>query len=69
VFASAGEDRLLCVWDLEARGGDAEQAAKRQRSAIPPQMLFQHAGHRAPVRLPGICFSHAAVLSVCWGLA
>ncbi|KAI3436729.1 hypothetical protein D9Q98_006144 [Chlorella vulgaris] len=49
VFASAGEDRLLCVWDLEARGGDAEQAAKRQRSAIPPQMLFQHAGHRAPV--------------------
>lgn len=52
-FASAGEDRLLCVWDLDARAVDVESAAapaaKRQKSAIPPQMMFQHAGHRAPV--------------------
>lgn len=50
IFASAGEDRLLCVWDLQAKATDPESvAAKRQRSAIPPQMMFQHAGHRAPV--------------------
>lgn len=51
VFASGGEDRLICVWDLDARGQDADgpAAAKRQKSALPPQLVFQHAGHRAPV--------------------
>lgn len=54
VFSSAGEDRLLCIWDLEAKapaseGGEGGPAAKRARSAVPPQMMFQHAGHRAPV--------------------
>jgi hypothetical protein len=49
VFASAGEDRLLCVWDLAARPPEGEAASKRPRSAVPPEMLFQHAGHKAPV--------------------
>ncbi|KAL4443046.1 hypothetical protein ABPG77_008537 [Micractinium sp. CCAP 211/92] len=50
-FASAGEDRLLCVWDLDAPLPDADgvPAPKRQKSAIPHQLLFQHAGHRAAV--------------------
>lgn len=43
--------RLLCIWDLEAKapaseGGEGGPAAKRARSAVPPQMMFQHAGHR-----------------------
>ena len=42
------------MWDLDAKapaGGDAEggPAPKRPRAAVPPQMLFQHAGHRGPV--------------------
>ena len=52
VFASGGDDRLVCIWDLDARppgDGDGPAAAKRQKSAIPAQLLFQHAGHRAPV--------------------
>ncbi|PSC71637.1 WD-40 repeat-containing MSI4 [Micractinium conductrix] len=52
VFASAGEDRLLCVWDLEAKTpveADGPAATKRPRSATPHQLMFQHAGHRSPV--------------------
>ncbi|RMZ53608.1 hypothetical protein APUTEX25_003142, partial [Auxenochlorella protothecoides] len=51
-LASGGEDGLLCLWDVEASGqaGAGEhQDAKRPRSAVPPQLVFQHAGHRSPV--------------------
>ena len=49
--------RLLCIWDLEAKAPASEAeggpAAKRARSAVPPQMLFQHAGHRVRHRQGG----------------
>jgi hypothetical protein len=44
--------QLLYVWDLDQSkrpGGEPE--AKRARGAYPPQLLFTHAGHRAPVRI------------------
>lgn len=51
VFASAGEDRLLCIWDLSL--GQPHQAdtvaAKKAKLSTPPELLFQHAGHRAPI--------------------
>ncbi|KAK9818074.1 hypothetical protein WJX72_006679 [[Myrmecia] bisecta] len=53
VLASGGDDHLICLWDLEkqraAAGGDAAGEAKRVRSAVPDQLVFQHAGHRAQV--------------------
>lgn len=54
VFASGGEDHLIAVWDLERRGdiggeGEAQPEPKRARTAIPPQLMFQHAGHRSQV--------------------
>lgn len=52
VFASAGEDKLLCIWDLEGKAAadpEGPAGAKRHKSAIPAQLMFQHAGHRAPV--------------------
>ena len=64
VFASGGEDKLIAVWDLERqdaaiRGGGGAAAgdesgpdAKKARtgaSALPPQLMFHHAGHRSEV--------------------
>eukprot|EP00887_Chlorella_sp_A99_P002859 scaffold6.g2859.t1 len=65
VFASGSEDGLLCVWDTGGAGGGAPaeaepsaagggsgppaKRAKTPASAAPPQLLFQHCGHRAPV--------------------
>jgi hypothetical protein len=53
VFASGGEDHLIAVWDLERRGdlgadGEAPEP-KRPRASLPPQLMFQHAGHRSQV--------------------
>lgn len=45
VFASGAEDRLVCVWDLDARGADA----LKSRVPAPPQLMFQHAGHKASI--------------------
>jgi hypothetical protein len=44
--------RLICVWDLEGKGVEAEgpgASTKRLKTALPQQLMFQHAGHRAPV--------------------
>jgi len=43
VLASGGEDGIICVWDLKS----AQPAAGTTKH--PPQLLFQHAGHRSPV--------------------
>jgi hypothetical protein len=54
---------IISVWDLERRdmhgggsgggGGGAEEEmqpeAKRRRTSLPAQLMFQHAGHRSQV--------------------
>ncbi|KAK9838348.1 hypothetical protein WJX81_006464 [Elliptochloris bilobata] len=46
VLASGGEDRRICIWDLNrgAGGGTGDGDAKR-----PPQLMFLHSGHRGGV--------------------
>ena len=46
VFASAAEDGYLNVWDAGKAG--APQTAEQKKTA-PPELLFQHAGHRSQV--------------------
>jgi len=50
VVATGSEDRLVCVWSLNqpspAATCGAPQAGVHQ---IPAELLFQHAGHQAPV--------------------
>lgn len=46
VLASGGEDGIICVWDIKS-GQTA--AAGPTATKHPPQLIFQHAGHRSPV--------------------
>lgn len=60
--------RLLCVWDLEAKTpveADGPAATKRPRSATPHQLMFQHAGHRSPVRNARCAAAAACVAASC----
>ena len=47
VFASGGDDGYLNIWDASKIG--AAQTPE-QKKAGPPEMMFQHAGHRSGVR-------------------
>ena len=47
VFASGAEDGYLNVWDVNRVGAESE-TRERARSG-PPEILFQHAGHRTQV--------------------
>jgi WD40 repeat protein len=49
VLASGGEDGIICVWDIKS-GQTA--AAGPTATKHPPQLIFQHAGHRSPVTSP-----------------
>ena len=48
----------MCVWDLNrkapagASSSDPPPESARARSTPPPELLFQHAGHRAGVNAP-----------------
>lgn len=44
---SAGEDRRVNIWDITRLG--ARQGVE-ERKYGPPELMFQHAGHRFPVR-------------------
>jgi hypothetical protein len=52
-LASAGDDRMICVWDLNRAPDEKQQYAKKKgkRIPIPQQLMFQHSGHRAGVSL------------------
>jgi hypothetical protein len=84
VFASGGEDELVAVWDLERKEApqaaaaaafseeDAKGApeAKRARlSALPPQLMYQHAGHRCQARLLACCAASLSRNAACWPLS
>lgn len=43
VFASGGEDGLVMVWDTDRIAGGANGSVKKKP---PPELIFQHAGHR-----------------------
>ena len=53
LFASGGEDGVVCIWDLNRKlstgQGDAVEGIKA-RQTLPHELLFQHAGHQAGVR-------------------
>uniref|UniRef100_A0A061SCG6 Histone-binding protein RBBP4 n=1 Tax=Tetraselmis sp. GSL018 TaxID=582737 RepID=A0A061SCG6_9CHLO len=53
VVASSAEDQLVCVWRLDQEASEKDRMGSSARNAvgrtIPPELLFQHAGHRAPV--------------------
>lgn len=52
VLASGGEDRRVCVWDLEktaAPGAAPEPGLEKRAGRSIPQLVFSHAGHRASV--------------------
>ena len=58
VLASGGEDGAIAVWNLTAaaEGQNVLSTVMRQEEEkgirIPPQLLFQHFGHRATVCQP-----------------
>lgn len=52
VLASGGEDGRVCVWDIAKSAAPAGETLP-PNSQVPPQLLFQHMGHRAQVML---CF-------------
>ena len=54
VLASGGEDRRVCVWDLEktaAPSAAPEPGLEKRPGRAIPQLVFSHAGHRASVSL------------------
>ena len=54
VLASGGEDKRVCIWDLEktaAPGAAPEPGLEKRPGRAIPQLVFSHAGHRASVRL------------------
>lgn len=59
VLASGGEDGAIAVWNLTAaaEGQNVLSTVMRQEEEkgirMPPQLLFQHFGHRATVCQPG----------------
>lgn len=58
VLASGGEDRRVCVWDLEktaAPGAAPEPGLEKRAGRSIPQLVFSHAGHRASVSAPLHC--------------
>ncbi|KAK9814957.1 hypothetical protein WJX73_003132 [Symbiochloris irregularis] len=48
VLASGGEDGRVCVWDIH-KSAPPEGESLPPSSRLPPQLLFQHMGHRAQV--------------------
>ena len=48
VFASGAEDGYLNVWDVNRVGAASATTPAREKSG-PPEILFQHAGHRTQV--------------------
>lgn len=52
VFCSGGRDAAVNVWDASRRGGapSAAGAGDSESKAGPPELIFQHAGHRAEAR-------------------
>ncbi len=54
VLASGGEDKRVCIWDLEktaAPSAAPEPGLEKRLGRAIPQLVFSHAGHRASVRL------------------
>ncbi|KAG1673556.1 hypothetical protein FOA52_003856 [Chlamydomonas sp. UWO 241] len=45
VFASGGEDKLINVWRVDPDAPQSQQA-QASKDAPPPELMFQHAGHR-----------------------
>ena len=66
VLASGGEDRRVCVWDLEktaTAGAAPEPGLEKRAGRSIPQLVFSHAGHRASVSQPVLC--HCMRLASC----
>ena len=62
VLASGGEDRRVCVWDLEktaAPGAAPEPGLEKRAGRSIPQLVFSHAGHRASVSAHMIVYPQA----------
>ena len=54
MLASGGEDKKVCVWDLEktaAPSAAPEPGFEKRPGRAIPQLVFSHAGHRASVSL------------------
>ena len=65
VLASGGEDRRVCVWDLEktaAPGAAPEPGLEKRAGRSIPQLVFSHAGHRASVSAHKSCTQDSDLL-------
>ena len=66
VLASGGEDRRVCVWDLEKTatpGAASEPGLEKRAGRSIPQLVFSHAGHRASVSQPVLCPASSLLLA------
>ena len=71
VLASGGEDRRVCVWDLEktaAPGAAPEPGLEKRAGRSIPQLVFSHAGHRASVSYTYDTYDHVSQQHMEWGM-